>query len=1431
MPAQAASTNAEAGSPKVEVEDQGPKLRCALTTCQAGGLTLPVGRLQVDVEWPAYEGDVCLFIPVIDKSGSMGGQPFEQVKTALLHMLDQTLSNRNVFTCIIPYDSRAEIMKVPRDGGAETDRWGQMQARIRHMQAGGGTSFGNAFLKIKEVLFGDTSGGKVTAQAFEAGTAEFEAQRALGRKGLLVQGAPAFVKSVVIVFMTDGQDNSRSDRSSMVEQLRSILAQWTKHVAVHTVGFSKNHDFEFLDALRKVGRIEGTFRFADPADGPDALCSKLAELTDTIVASTCLRMCIDPSPLTFWSRDIGASVVDQQILMRDGFGMLKKFVVIGQAELEDCQVQMLVPGKKVQGKEVECEVAIAFEGNAEWLDEWQAQLAEEVVAEITALAKGSHSQSLSAKLHLAFLLQRSSFLELCLQEGSRLRQLQLCTAQANAMLRGSEANIARLMDAQTATTPAPAATAITVPAPVRPSAGASVAHPNYCEEGRGRIFKGRGGKSELHMAVLCLNQELLEKSLSSSDPDATDDEGDSALAVAAAVGRLNAVKLLLANARVVECCLKRCNSDGQTPLELAALRGHWNTVKALIAAGAGEDVSKCDMEDLLQEVLSRGFHKTAATLVSEGLCSVTLETLRDRVSAETLTWIMEKQVQVELMMGAEASPEKQQMYLKRGVENGMEDLVKRLLGQGAFPDSPLECEALLQAASNLSEKSVGTRILEMLLKSSERVKTWSMGQMLMIAVAHGRLPHVELVLDHSATHIDWQDGSGRTALLAACEQRHREMIIALLNRGASRALADSSGCTPLVASCRRNHCAAVAAFLGADAPVLCVSGQLSALQVCCELGRPENLDMILKHVRREEPRARLLQEFADLGLLQLTIEGNQLECLKVLLAHGALEAPHHQALPPLHAASRAGSAAAARLLVEAGADVNERDSQGRTSLHIAVQHGRALVVRLLRTFGADTDAVDYAGCVAVSYCDSAGDEAESIQAELVDPACEHLMAVACGGDVDCREMLRFAGLPGMLPARRCLDVHAGDKWTPLMQAVVCGNDEFASCLMEADADVHREDRHGLSALFWAKALRGQELAARLVPQQRSEQGIEVQCKDGKFRVGQEASAWMEGNFPSVAALAVPCAVLETTLKAQGFEIMTEAPAETEGPFNEQESDALAALLAARRSDVRESLVFQCAASADPDSFRDGLKLGSAWQARRARLQLEVAVVAAEISSPHLGELLSTGDLKVSVVDFLRREKLLDKSSLERCALFSIASVASKSSRGVLSLQQSLLLFALLQEPEFLRTVNGAFGEAQEAKPCRPLARALLQALQALPPEPSIVYKLLPDCEETFEEGRLLAWSGVLMASSVSDVLAAKAESSTSGVVCRIKSSSSRSWSKLQGVASQERAILPDAVFKVVSAQGEEFLDAGLEELTGWCVVTLEEVAQGARSLI
>ena len=89
---------------------------------------------------------------------------------------------------------------------------------------------------------------------------------------------------------------------------------------------------------------------------------------------------------------------------------------------------------------------------------------------------------------------------------------------------------------------------------------------------------------------------------------------------------------------------------------------------------------------------------------------------------------------------------------------------------------------------------------------------------------------------------------------------------------------------------------------------------------------------------------------------------------------------------PLHAATASSKAqsrlACVRVLVEAGAPVNERQSGGFTPLMSAAQHGDDLIVDLLLAAGADTDLEDDEGLSAAAHATKAGhpDIAAKVQA-------------------------------------------------------------------------------------------------------------------------------------------------------------------------------------------------------------------------------------------------------------------------------------------------------------------------------------------------------------------------------------------------------------------------------------------------------------------
>jgi len=76
--------------------------------------------------------------------------------------------------------------------------------------------------------------------------------------------------------------------------------------------------------------------------------------------------------------------------------------------------------------------------------------------------------------------------------------------------------------------------------------------------------------------------------------------------------------------------------------------------------------------------------------------------------------------------------------------------------------------------------------------------------------------------------------------------------------------------------------------------------------------------------------------------------------------------------PPLLQAARAGDAAAAEALLQAGGDTGQRGSEGETALHWAADRGHEAVVALLLNHGADVNATDNDGLTACHYAALAG---------------------------------------------------------------------------------------------------------------------------------------------------------------------------------------------------------------------------------------------------------------------------------------------------------------------------------------------------------------------------------------------------------------------------------------------------------------------------
>jgi uncharacterized protein len=110
--------------------------------------------------------------------------------------------------------------------------------------------------------------------------------------------------------------------------------------------------------------------------------------------------------------------------------------------------------------------------------------------------------------------------------------------------------------------------------------------------------------------------------------------------------------------------------------------------------------------------------------------------------------------------------------------------------------------------------------------------------------------------------------------------------------------------------------------------------------------------------------------------LHLAAFFGQADAVRLLLARGATvdrNGTGWMTGTALHAAAAGSHASVARMLVEAGADANNRQRHGYTPLHSAAANGDLESVELLLESGADASATNDDGDTALALAERAGD--------------------------------------------------------------------------------------------------------------------------------------------------------------------------------------------------------------------------------------------------------------------------------------------------------------------------------------------------------------------------------------------------------------------------------------------------------------------------
>lgn len=249
---------------------------------------------------------------------------------------------------------------------------------------------------------------------------------------------------------------------------------------------------------------------------------------------------------------------------------------------------------------------------------------------------------------------------------------------------------------------------------------------------------------------------------------------------------------------------------------------------------------------------------------------------------------------------------------------------------------------------------------------------------LIAAVRNGDTQAVRALLKGHAD-VNARQGDGATALHWAAHLDDVKTAQLLLRAGARAGAADDSGATPLYLACTNRSAPMVEALLaaGADPNATLLNGE-SALMTCSRTGDVKAVEALLAHgadVNRKEPFhdqtalmwaaaqkhadvvARLVKAGADVHSRSRSYRQTVTSEVTQRAGREALNyAVTRGGSTPLLFAARSGDSESARLLVEAGANVNEELPNGMTALVEAAHSGHQAVAMVLLDKGADPNA-------------------------------------------------------------------------------------------------------------------------------------------------------------------------------------------------------------------------------------------------------------------------------------------------------------------------------------------------------------------------------------------------------------------------------------------------------------------------------------------
>ena len=989
-----------------------------------------IGRLELSTPDKKYNFKT-LLIPVIDCSGSMSGSPFTQVKYSLHRIVDLIYNKTQIITNLVVYADLDEIVELNTNVPIEHNKQIVEAQGIR-----GGTSFAAAFNGIVKVI---------------------EKHKNIPE-----------ISSIVIIFLTDGEDGvPKAERIVNVGKFKTRLeAIWTKKYIVHSVGFGGSHDSDFLNALRKIGTVEGAYRYADPSENPDCLSGKINSLLD-VIGETCAV------PLKLLPYDKSPTVIagenDQYWLNLTGKNMMDT----PEFKISVNNEEPIV----VQGEYAE------DENDPKIWELWYTYLIDQIANELLILSN-QKEDTLDKQLHCELLEQRSRAI-LCRIDGTSANAVRLdkLMETLKTIKTGGQVNVLKLNDlkyeGQYATKMSynPPST-ITLPGSsnlyIAPTSMYVKKVWEVIERSNIKRCSAKDDSKEFLKVLGRYNSKDLRQWIIDNVKaigNQTDDQGSNMLMVASSLGRCAAIEELL-KASIFD--VNYTNNDGYNALDLAILYGYWHSAGMLFKAGA-RPTQLGDM--LLRTCLSNKYFNTGSFLVENKLVVVTDDMIDNAPANDVISWL--------------SARSNKEIPVETAILKGMYEVVEKKLDT----ITTISWKTYLSIFTNPTADH--HRVVELLLKNKkadadeqieimdENEKGWTFP--LFNACEKGQLSMFKLLIKYSKQSIDRQNHKGTTMLWIACCNRHTDIVGELLNMKANPNIGNLKGDSPLIPSCQKGNDTIVDMLLEAGARLdVYNKNRDGPILICCRTGQAKILEKLFKTLSPEalKETLKVYAEIDGFAPLLAATELDKVECIKVCLKYGApIEQrceDNNKMIPggtSLHLACYYGRQAATRCLVEEGADITSQTTVYRhTPIHLAIKNKHINAVRYLLTLPNIRDCMeltDSDGRIPSYYAKAEGNE--SMLDEFFTNKLSMYMGKLLHAEPEmekrcCDVMLKYGQSLGAYEFNEITKTNINDGASVLSYALLNGNYRLLESLQQMNANFTKVDDHGVSPAFWAEYL-------------------------------------------------------------------------------------------------------------------------------------------------------------------------------------------------------------------------------------------------------------------------------------------------------------------------------------------------------------------------